>query len=122
MIYENKLLLKNNTTYKLSLSTFKYGINTETEESSLPYKYAKLSYNYSFKRGSLQTGLGFDYLKLPEDYTNSVERTMTFLTNPTQIKKIWLYPFYYNTQKVKAHILLVSYDSVVYFAQLVSIN
>lgn len=122
MIYENKLLLKNNSTYKLSLSTFKNGINTETEEKSLPYKYAKLTYNYSFKKGALQTGLGFDLLKLPKDYTYTTERTVKFLTNPQQIKKIWLYPFYYNFTKEKRNIILVSYDNVVEFAELVGIN
>jgi hypothetical protein len=105
MIYGNKLLLKNTSTYKLYLSTFKHGINTETEESSLPYRYAKLTYNFSFKRGALQTGLGFETLKLPETYENTSEREMIFLTTPTQIKKIWLYPFYYNYEKTKMYIL-----------------
>ena len=66
MFYQNSLLLKNKSTYKLSLSTFKNGINTEIEENSLPFKYAKVTYNYNFKRGALQTGHGFDDLYLPE--------------------------------------------------------
>ena len=123
MIYENKLLLKGSRIYKLSLSTFKNGINTETDENSLPYRYAKLAYNYSFKKGSLQTGLGFEVLKLPREFSSSSsERTMTFLSTPTQIKKVWLYPFYYNFAQTKAPILMVNYDNVVYYTQLISIN
>ena len=123
MIYENKLLLKKSRSYKLSLSTFKNGINTETDENSLPYKHAKLAYNYSFKRGALQTGLGFEILKLPQEFDSlSPERTMKFLKTPNQIKKIWLYPFFYNFTQTKTPILVVSYDNVVYYTQLVSIN
>lgn len=122
MIYENKLLLKKSGIYKLSLSSFRNGINTETDENSLPYKYAKLAYNFSFKRGALQTGLGFDILKFPRDYDGGVEREMKFLYPPDQIKKIWLYPFYYNPDKRNVYILMLSYDSAVYYAQVVSIN
>lgn len=122
MIYDNKLLLKRSSTYKLSLSTFKYGINTETDENSLPYRYAKLSYNYSFKRGSLQTGLGFEALTFPEDYTYETEREMQFLSTPTQIKRVWLYPFYNNILKEKNHVFLVNYDDKVYYAAIVAYN
>jgi hypothetical protein len=122
MFYDNKLLLKKSGIYKLSLSTFRNGINTETDENSLPYKYAKLTYNFSFKKGSLQTGLGFDVLKLPEYYDQDVERIIKFPITPDQIKKIWLYPFYYNEYSKKTYIMLVSCDNVVHYGQLVSIN
>lgn len=123
MIYENTLLLKNQSKYKLSISTFKNGINTETEENALPYKYAKNCYNYIFNRGALETGLGFNVLKFPETKDGDQDaRTMEFLSEPSQIKKIWLFPFYDNTAKVKVHMIVVSADNQVQYARIIGYN
>jgi hypothetical protein len=120
MIYEKGLLLKNNRTYKLSLSTFKYGINTETDENSLPFRYAKLTYNYNFKRGALQTGIGFELLTLPR--TIGGVREMSFFTPITQVKQLWLFPYFYNLLNVKAHMLVMSVDNHMYYTELVTMD
>ncbi len=123
MIYENKLLLKNKSTYKLTLSTFKYGINTETDENSLPYKYAKVTYNYIFKRGALQTGIGFDELYLPETTDENPEMRKMFVEGTfTQLNKLWLFPFYNTTYNVRDNMLVLSHDNKVKFANIISID
>ena len=88
----------------------------------MPYKYAKLTYNYSFKNGALKTGLGFGKLYLPKYYDKDDEREMEFINLPEQVKKIWLFPFYYNAKSAKAWLLLFSADNSIYYSQLVSIN
>ena len=123
MIYEKELLLKNKSTYKLSLSTFKNGINTETDENSLPYKYAKVSYNFSFKRGSLKTGNGFSKLVLPEtSEASSAMRELMILGDYEKLNKLWLFPYYNTSANYRDHMLLLSYDDVVKYVKIIGIN
>ncbi len=123
MIYKNQLLLKNKSTYKLSLSTFKYGINSETEETSLPYNYAKVSYNFNFKSGALQTGAGFNDLYLPEtNEENATLRKMVIYGDYEKLNKLWLFPFYNLQHNIRDHLLLLSYDNKVKYAKIIGIN
>lgn len=123
MFYQNSLLLKNKSTYKLSLSTFKNGINTEIEENSLPFKYAKVTYNYNFKRGALQTGHGFDDLYLPESNSeNPVMRKVAVSGEYTKLNRIWLFPYYNHIMNVRDHMLLLSQDDKVLFARIIEVN
>ena len=123
MIYKNELLLKNKITKKLSLSTFKHGINTETDESSLPYNYAKVSYNYNFNRGELKTGTGFKILTLPQTNTaNATMRELQILDEYTNLNKLWLFPYYDTTFNYRDHMLVLSFDNLVEYVKIIGIN
>lgn len=121
MIYKQELLLKNKSTLKLSLSTFKHGINTETDENSLPYKFAKVTYNYDFKRGALQTGKGFKVLTLPSS-SSSTNRTPTVVGDYTELNKLWLFPYYDSQTALRDHMLLLSYDGFVKYVKIIGVN
>lgn len=122
MFYKKNLLVKNTSNLKVKLSNFSSGVNTEIDENSLPYKYAKIAYNFNFNNGALQTGLGFEPLCFLEDRTSGVERELCFQIEPDQINKVWLYPFYNNYTKVKDHLLLVSADNKMYYSQIISVS
>lgn len=123
MIYKNELLLKNKTTKKLSLSTFKHGVNTETDESSLPYSYAKVAYNYKFNRGELKTGIGFKTLTLPQtNDSNSVMRELQIVEDFTKLNKLWLFPYYDTTFNYRDHMLVLSFDNLVEYVKIIGIN
>ena len=121
MFYKNNLLLKKTSNLKLKLSNFASGVNTEVDENSLPYKYAKIAYNFNFSNGALKTGAGFEPLCFLENTQTGIERELQFQIPPTEINKVWLYPFYNNYQKYKDHLLLVSADDKMYFCQIISI-
>lgn len=124
MFYENKLILKNKTVYKLSLSTFKNGINTEIDENSLPFKFAKISYNYKFNRGALETGIGFDDLYLPKSHDINPEMRKMVLDEGEyeEINKIWLFPFYNTFGNYRDHMLVLSKDNMVVYSRLIAID
>ena len=123
MFYENSLKLKNKSTFKLSLSTFKNGINTEVEENSLPFKYAKVTYNYNFKKGALQTGHGFSDLYLPETKEQDATlRKMRIYHEYEQLNRLWLFPFYNNLSNFRDHMLVLSQDNKVLNARIIAIN
>ena len=123
MIYEKNLLLKNKSTHKLSLSTFKNGINTETDENCLPYNFAKVAYNYSFKRGALKTGIGFSELVLPKtNSSNSEMRNLQIVDEYEKLNKLWLFPYYNSSANYRDHMLLLSFDNVVKYVKIIGIN
>lgn len=120
MFYKKPLLVKNTSNVKLKVSNFAGGVNTEIDENSLPMKYAKLSYNYRLSNGALKTGIGFNTLKFLNSNSGSEEHSLTFIEAPTEINKVWLFPFYNTSTKEKEHLLLISGDNKMYYSHIIS--
>ena len=120
MFYKKPLLVKNTSNVKLKVSNFAGGVNTEIDENSLPLKYAKLSYNYKLSNGALKTGNGFEELKFLNSNSSSEEHSLEFLEAPTEINKVWLFPFYNNATNEKEHLLLISADNKMFYSHIIS--
>lgn len=94
MFYKKQLVVKKVQDYKISFSAFASGMNTETDEGILPYKYAKNCYNFTVKNGALKNGIGFSLLKLPKTSTNlSDEREIQTLSSD-DIKAVWVFRYF----------------------------
>ena len=122
MFYKKALLVKKTNNLKIKLSNFSGGVNTEVDENCMPFKYAKNLYNFNFSKGSLETGLGFEKLTFLNDNNSDSERELDFEVRPSQINKVWLYPFYDNYHKLKDHLLLASCDNKMYYCRIICID
>lgn len=120
MFYKKPLLLKDNKIVKLKIANFSKPANCDVDEASLPIDVAKISYNFRHTNGALKTGMGFDELKLLNSTSSSSEHALTFVNAPTEINKVWLYPFYDKVAKEKDNILLISADNKLFYCELVS--
>lgn len=120
MFYKEPLKLKNSKTIKFKIDNFLQPANCDTDENSLPMNVAKMSYNFRRTNGALKSGYGVEELKLLDSEGSSSEHTLTFVSAPTKINKVWLYPYFNTLTKEKDNILLISADDKLYFCELVS--
>lgn len=99
------------TKMKQSLTTFKQGIVSNTDERCLPFKTAKMGYNFNFTSGALVQSLGFCKLKVKNaNYPGQSDVEYYSIATPALFHpyKCWHYRhFDANNGYVKADKLLV---------------
>ena len=116
MFYPNRKLKKNTLQAKVNFTNFKQSMNTQLDESLLPYKQAKLSFNFNVKKGALCTGVGVKDLTLPKLKS---EGDRTIITPGKAIKSIWKYKYYDQTEeKDDSEVLFIDEDGQLYFVQI----
>jgi len=104
MFYPNLKLKKSSTNAKINFTNFEKSMNTETDESLLPYKQAKMSYNFNVKKGALTNGYGFSELQLPNFYD---ENFRTIIPPASPVKKLWHYKYFDTTLNKPSHALVM---------------
>lgn len=119
MFGKKSLIVKNQKTLKLNISTFANGMNTEIDENLLPFKFAKSTFNFSVKKGALETSLGFENLTLPNGIGSHQENGISFPDHITEVLKIYFLPHFFGTyesvQRYRNCMLIYGDDYKLYF-------
>ena len=89
---------------KVSFTNFDASMNTDIDETLMPYKTAKMSYNFKVKDGSLKTGYGFKKLCLPM-FSYDGEREIT--APQGDIKKVWFFKYFNERLNKFTNMLLI---------------
>ncbi len=84
--------------YRLNIPNFSVGANYYTDERCLPLKVGRGCVNFDFSTGALKTGWGIGE------------------TLYTQIKSMWLFTRYYQTNRIDV-IMYCGYDGYVYYIE-----
>jgi len=96
MFYKNFLKPKRQSLQRLSVGSFRNGINAEAEESLMPINMATSCYNFSFKNGALTSGMGVDLITLRNTPFN--QTSIKRLQSPPEffVRAAWMYNYYHN--------------------------
>jgi len=107
VFYARSNTAKETKALKVSLTHFKNGINTQTDENLLPLNYASNTYNFSFLSGALREGLGFNTAKFMIFPTSTESTKELTLADDSGIENIWLYRCYSKAVFRNEYILIV---------------
>lgn len=114
IFYKNKKTYKKTEEKNLIFSIFGNGVVTDVDDLLAKPNECKMCYNLTFKNGALQTGLGFEHLKVPDAEGVAVENWHTFRFSDfvNKIDGIWLNRWFnLNTNKFVYQILLYEENS-----------
>ena len=109
IFYKNKKSHKKTEEKNLIFSIFGNGVVTDVDDLLAKPNECKMCYNLTFKNGALQTGLGFEHLKVPDAEGVAVGNWHTFRFSDfvNKIDGIWLNRWFnLNTNKFVYQILL----------------
>lgn len=123
MKYINKLKKKQPLSQSIKFADFSKGMDSETNQDSLPITKGALVYNFDIKDGSLVSGVGFNELRLPISVLSpTVERTI-LMEDGLEIKRFWHYKYYNHELNAPKHQLLVySADGTIYWIKLCNLD
>ena len=92
MFYTENLPFKKQQTIELKLSDFSKGLDTQKDDSVLPFSCAKRCFNFNNNKGSLTQGLGLSPLKTPfVVFGKEYAKDYTLPEEVGEIKNIWVY-------------------------------
>ncbi len=108
MFYPKNLKGKKVSSASVAYSTFKKGIDADTDESVLDVKNAVISYNFFYQNGALTTGYGFAELTVPLIEVPG-EFPLHYI-NDVKFEKIWLFRIYNALSKKRQDKLVMFAD------------